>query len=44
MQLRVDVSVSLFSDAKNLVQLLNANHPKPAEKHLLIELRTAGRK
>jgi hypothetical protein len=38
-QLRVSVSVDLFCDSFNLVQLIKAAHPKPAEKHLLIELR-----
>ncbi len=38
-QLSIQVDVRLFSDAFNLVQLLKSPHPKPAEKHLLIELR-----
>ena len=38
-QLNVNVRVNLYSDAKNLVSLLKAAHPKPAEKYLLIELR-----
>jgi hypothetical protein len=38
--LHVKCCVRLFSDAKDLVSLLTSPHPKPAEKHLLIELRT----
>ena len=37
--LRVSLSVILFSDSLDMVTLLNQPHPKPAEKHLLIEIR-----
>ena len=38
-QFHVKCSVRAFSDAKDLVSLISSPHPKPAEKHLLIELR-----
>jgi hypothetical protein len=38
-QLRVSCSVRLFSDSEDAVKLINAVHPKPSEKHLVIELR-----
>jgi hypothetical protein len=38
-QFRVPCTVRVYSDAKDLVSLILSPHPKPAEKHLLIEIR-----
>ena len=37
-QLQVKCYVKLYSDALNVVTLIRSPHPKPAEKHLLIEI------
>jgi hypothetical protein len=38
-QLHVNVSSTLHSDSLDLIKLLNADHPRPTARHMLIELR-----
>jgi hypothetical protein len=40
----VSVKCSVYSDALDLVKLLASDHPKPAERHMVIELREMQKK